>query len=193
MLINRKIKILILILPLLCFTIYPQKLISPNKPGKFLIKKWSTEDGLPQNSVTSIVQTADGYLWLGTFGGLARFDGIKFTIFDSANSPGLTNNRVMTLFEDSWQTLWVGTENGEVFVYSEGVFRELKSAPDFKREIVLGFQQDSGHLYIASRGGLERFRFDDQGQINPEGVILSTGENDFSSNGTSFNYVVYSH
>jgi ligand-binding sensor domain-containing protein len=46
----------------------------------YLHTVWTTEHGLPQNSVTAITQTPDGYLWLGTFGGLARFDGVKFTV-----------------------------------------------------------------------------------------------------------------
>src|SRR5262245_57608165 len=58
---------------------------------------WTTEDGLPQNSVNAIVQSRDGYLWLATFGGLARFDGVRFTIFNSANTPGLKSNRITAL------------------------------------------------------------------------------------------------
>jgi len=55
---------------------------------------WTTEDGLPQNSVNAILQSRDGYLWLATFGGLARFDGVRFTIFNSGNTPGLLSNRI---------------------------------------------------------------------------------------------------
>ncbi|MCP4250948.1 MAG: hypothetical protein GY778_28255, partial [bacterium] len=49
------------------------------EPGDFDHRAWSIEEGLPQNTITSMVQTRDGYLWLGTFGGLARFDGVRFT------------------------------------------------------------------------------------------------------------------
>src|SRR5262245_16910295 len=50
---------------------------------------WQREDGLPQNSVTTIKQTADGYLWLGTQDGLVRFDGIRFQLFDQNNTPAI--------------------------------------------------------------------------------------------------------
>ncbi len=80
--------------------------------SQYLEKRWTTEDGLPQNSVNAIVQTRDGYLWLGTFGGLARFDGVKFTIFNSSNTPGLRSNRILSLFEDRAGRLWIGTEGG---------------------------------------------------------------------------------
>ena len=54
----------------------------------YSIENWQLEQGLPQISVTSIAQTPDGYLWLGTFNGLVRFDGVRFTVFDEGNTPG---------------------------------------------------------------------------------------------------------
>jgi hypothetical protein len=57
----------------------------------FLQDRWTTEQGLPQNTVISIVQTRDGYIWLGTFGGLVRFDGVKFTVFNTINAPEPAN------------------------------------------------------------------------------------------------------
>ena len=62
---------------------------------------WTTANGLPQNTVTGLVQTPDGYLWLSTFDGLARFDGVRFTIFDSANTKGIVNNRFTHLLSTS--------------------------------------------------------------------------------------------
>ena len=76
----------------------------------FLVDVWGTEDGLPQSSVIALTQTRDGYLWLGTLNGLLRFDGKSFTRFNVNNTPGLPDNRIVFLFEDSRQTLWVGTE-----------------------------------------------------------------------------------
>ena len=61
---------------------------------------WQTEQGLPQNSVTAITQTRDGYLWLGTQEGLVRFDGVRFTVFDTRSTPELGNNFVLCLPED---------------------------------------------------------------------------------------------
>jgi ligand-binding sensor domain-containing protein len=61
---------------------------------------WQTKDGLPQSSITAIIQTRDGYLWLGTFGGLVRFDGMQFTVFDTSNTQALRSKRILALFED---------------------------------------------------------------------------------------------
>jgi hypothetical protein len=70
----------------------------------YLIDTWETEDGLPENSATAMVQTADGYLWFGTFGGLVRFDGVKFTVLNAFNTPGLPNSGVVNLHLD-WQDM----------------------------------------------------------------------------------------
>src|SRR5262245_29712885 len=74
----------------LCLVLFGTALWSLAADGlnpEYLIKNWTTADGLPENSVRAIVETRDGYLWLGTANGLARFDGVRFTVFDSANRP----------------------------------------------------------------------------------------------------------
>ncbi len=80
----------------------------------FTIDVWDTEDGLPQNSVIAMIQSRDGYLWLGTLNGLARFDGRRFTVFDGGNTPELKSGCIVKLFEDSGTNLWVGTESAGV-------------------------------------------------------------------------------
>jgi len=167
-----RIAILILCsLPIFGSIIFAKEKDSATLP--FLIKKWTTEEGLPQNTVTSILQTADGYLWLGTFGGLARFDGVKFTIFDTTNATGLASNRVLSLYEDRWKRLWVGTETGEIYTLLNGKFIEHKSEPGFKRTTVWEFiEDDNGRFYIASDSGLERLDFREDGSIITESVKI---------------------
>ena len=84
---------------------------------------WTTANGLPQNTVTGVAQTPDGYLWLSTFDGLARFDGVRFTIFDKGNTKGIINNRFARLFADREGAVYAYTENYVVTVYRNGVFR----------------------------------------------------------------------
>ncbi len=88
----------------------------------YLHTVWTTEDGLPQNSINDIVQTRDGYLWLTTFGGLVRFDGITFRVFDMAHAEGLASNRLMRLYEDRSGALWMSHERGEITRYQDGFF-----------------------------------------------------------------------
>ena len=68
---------------------------------------WRTDSGLPQNTVHSILQTRDGYLWLGTDGGLVRFDGIDFVTFDAENTPQFKSDTVYDLLQDGSGTLWI--------------------------------------------------------------------------------------
>ncbi len=81
-------------------------------PKHFVITHWGLDEGLPQSSVNSIIQSKDGYLWLATFGGLVRFDGVSFTVFDRSNSPGMMSDRCLKIFEDRDSVLWISTEQG---------------------------------------------------------------------------------
>src|SRR6266567_7460941 len=75
---------------------------------------WVTENGLPQNTVHAITQAKSGYIWIATEEGLARFDGIKFTVFDKQNTPELKSNDIRVLLEDRRGALWIGTAEGLV-------------------------------------------------------------------------------
>ena len=76
----------------------------------FLLSNWETEDGLPQSSATSIAQTPDGFLWVGTFEGLARFDGVRFQTFNKSSAPELPHNSILRLHCDPLGRLWISTE-----------------------------------------------------------------------------------
>jgi ligand-binding sensor domain-containing protein/signal transduction histidine kinase len=92
-------------------------------PTDYLVDTWDTENGLPSSTVTAIAQTPDGYLWVGTDAGLARFDGVRFVTFDPANTPALSQSRVLGLFLDANGTLWINTFRGGLTSYRDGVFR----------------------------------------------------------------------
>ena len=94
----------------------------PASAQEYGFDDWTTANGLPQNTVTGVVQTPDGYLWLSTFDGLARFDGVRFTIFDKGNTKGIINNRFARLFADREGAVYAYTENYVVTVYRNGVF-----------------------------------------------------------------------
>ncbi len=92
----------------------------------YSVRYWTTDHGLPQNTVTTILQSRDGYLWFGTLNGLVRFDGLRFTVFDESNTSGLNSSRIVRLFEDSQCRLWIGTESGGVAYLKDG---QLVSLP----------------------------------------------------------------
>jgi len=126
---------------------------------QFIHQSWQSEQGLPENSVTSIAQTKDGYLWLGTEGGLARFDGIHFTIFEKNTTPGLENNFITSLLVDHEGTLWIGTFGGGLTRFSHGKFQPFRFQKDLASDSILSLYEDGqGSLWIGTDGGgLARF------------------------------------
>src|ERR687890_2140967 len=89
--------------------------LDPERPaGEFARRAWQTDSGLPQNTVHSIAQTQDGYVWVATEEGLARFDGLSFKIFDRQNTPALKSNDVRALLAagKADEDLWVCTAAG---------------------------------------------------------------------------------
>jgi ligand-binding sensor domain-containing protein len=129
-------------------------------PGKSLTQyvhtAWRTEDGLPQSAVTKILETSDGYLWVGTQGGIARFDGVRFTVFDHTNTTALHDDFVSDLVEDSHGTLWIATANGGVTSFRNGVFSHLDSVGP-RAGISLAATPD-GSVWVGGHGGLVHVR-----------------------------------
>lgn len=128
----------------------PLDLLTAYTPG-FTVHDWTTKQGLPDNTVTALRQSRDGYLWVGTPDGLARFDGVQFRYYGMAD--GLPDVSVTTILEDRAGTLWVGTEKG--LARSTG---QSPAQPAFKTELsgnISGLAEDAqGRLWIGTYGGL---------------------------------------
>ena len=128
------------------------KICVASNPTDFLTKHWTTENGLPQNSVTAIAQTPDGFLWLGTFGGLVRFDGFAFTVFDSNNTPALKSNRITALYVDRRGKLWFGTDTCEVYALVAGgiqLFSQLAEGAS-QNFIDAIYEDTQGNLFVGT-------------------------------------------
>jgi hypothetical protein len=91
----------------------PAAALDPSlRPSQYILDQWQTREGLPQNGAATIIRAPDGYLWIGTQEGLARFDGVRFVVFDRNNEPALPSNVILVLFVDHAGRFWVGTEEG---------------------------------------------------------------------------------
>jgi signal transduction histidine kinase/ligand-binding sensor domain-containing protein len=120
----------------------------------FFLRIWKTDDGLPDNAVTAAVQTHDGYLWIATYGGLARFDGVRFTIFNNANTPELQSDRITSLYEDKWDTLWIGHERGDLTSYHDGKFAAQNvHTRGVRRKISAMGSDEAGDLWMLDEEG----------------------------------------
>ncbi|MCI0606106.1 histidine kinase [bacterium] len=119
--------------------------------GDFGQRLWTSENGLPQNSILAITQTRDGYLWLGTQAGLARFDGAGFQVFNTRNS-GLPHNDVFALAEDRDGNLWIGTFARGISRYKNGIFTNFGSKEGLTDEVVRCIYTDwRGVLWVGTR------------------------------------------
>ncbi len=126
----------------------------------FVVERWTAAEGLPVNSLKDILQTRDGYLWISTFDGLVRFDGVRFELFDNVRVPQLGSNRVIGLSEDGEGALWIHTESHLTRMVN-GVFEQVASSEPFlrfetriDRTGTFWVLTDIG-LYGYSEGGLE--------------------------------------
>ena len=122
----------------------------------FICQSWTVEDGLPQNSVRAIVQTQEGYLWVGTDCGLAQFDGVAFRKFGLGE--GLPSLRVRGLLEDRQGALWVGTANG-LSRLKDGRVESWARRNGVAGNTITALAEDGeGWIWVGTTTGLSRWR-----------------------------------
>lgn len=127
--------------------------------GQYVGRTWTTEQGLPQSSANALVQDRVGYVWIATFAGLARFDGVHFETYNRARYPELPSDRLLALFEDSEGTLWLGTEHHGIATLREGALHRFDLPDGLSRCDVAFFEQGpSGDLWAGTNRGLLRIR-----------------------------------
>ena len=120
----------------------------------YITRVWTTDDGLPNSSVTAVLQSHDGYLWLGTCSGLARFDGVRFTVFDSSSTPELQSPNVTALFEDAEGTIWIGHQTGELTCYRAGKFHAVPVKATWHDGNIYGIGADTaGGVWLLNGDG----------------------------------------
>lgn len=126
--------------------------------SQFAQEVWSTENGLPQNTVHAIIQTSDGYVWIATEEGLARFDGISFTVFDKRNTEQLRSNDIRALAQDRQGALWIGTADGLVRLL-EGRFTVFTTQEGLPGNTIQSlYKGHDDNLWIATSSGLTRLK-----------------------------------
>ncbi len=126
--------------------------------SQFKIDRWQTGQGLPMNTVQTLFQTRDGYLWVGTGGGLARFDGSRFVAFESSVGTVLASRPVFGFMEDAQGALWIGHSWGATR-YRQGRF-ELAFAHELTegRRVWAFAQGSDGAVWAATENGLVRWQ-----------------------------------
>lgn len=122
--------------------------------AQFSFDQWRTAEGLPDNTINDLLQTSDGYLWIATQGGLARFDGYQFTLFNVSNTRAMKINAISTLVEGRDGTLWIGTSGGGILRYRDGRFTSITTADGLPSNYISTVCRDgNGGIWAGSAGG----------------------------------------
>ena len=131
----------------------------PNNILPYRVRMWQADDGLPQNSVWAIAQTQDGYLWVGTREGLARFDGVRFTLVEETQAPELRHGWITGLVAAQDGSLWIGCDGGGLTRWKEGRFShftETNGLPSSQTKCLL--ETRDGSIWIGTDSGLTRYK-----------------------------------
>ncbi len=160
---------------------------TPSAPVQYRHSSWSKNEGLPDPQVNAVLRTRDGFLWVGTRSGLARFDGVRFTLFHSRHEPALRNEDIRCLAQDAAGVLWIGTADG--LASYDGRFHwiasgdrdagvQFESGPPLGQVVVL-CPDRRGNLWIGTANGLfrlrqrriERIRYDGEASWRVWGIV----------------------
>ncbi len=121
----------------------------------YTMRVWQTTDGLPEQTVQSFAQTSDGFLWIGTTGGLLQFDGARFRLFNRDSDPAFTENSVFALTATADGNLWIGTDGGGLIRYRNGVFHHYGPTEGLTCGFVRVVKVDTrGVVWIGTDNGL---------------------------------------
>ena len=128
-----------------------------NPPVAYSERTWQMQDGLPEQTVQAFAQTRNRYLWIGTTGGLLRFDGSRFVVYDRENTPAFSENNIFVLTVSQDDSLWIGTEGGGLIRYRNGIFHSFSNDDGLSNGFVRAVYQDhEGKLWIGTDNGLFR-------------------------------------
>jgi signal transduction histidine kinase/ligand-binding sensor domain-containing protein/CheY-like chemotaxis protein len=133
--------------------------LDPHKSiTQYLHTVWRSDDGLPQNSIQALLQTRDGYLWIGTQEGLVRFNGLEFKVFNKATTDAIRHNDIRALYEDRAGALWIGTFGGGIVRYEDGQFKNYSVHHGLSNNSITCILQDQkGNLWVGTNDGLNEF------------------------------------
>ena len=131
-------------------------------------ESWSIADGLPVNSLNGLIQSRTGYIWAATFDGLVRFDGVRFTVYNSANSPGLPSDRILSLVETRDSALWMNTEQLYLVRFSRGRFTHFDASRGLSAGVYTIYEDPAGQVFIGTDRGLGRIEGDRFVPVHPD-------------------------
>lgn len=156
-----------------CFVLLLISTLSGSCRAQYRSTQWTADSGLPQNSVRGIVQTPDGFLWVATLNGIAKFDGVRFQVFDKSNTPGITTSRFVSMVAGEAGDLWLTSEDGNVVRYHGGAFATLDETSGVHPRTTSAITANrQGGIWILAEGAVlhwieQRHRFEREAFSTP--------------------------
>lgn len=135
------------------------------------LDSWGVRDGLPSRDINAIVQTPDGYMWIGTGGGLIRFDGTSFDTFTTKNTPGLKSNEITALYVSRSGQLWVGTQWGGFGTLDGGEFHRIDTDIKSWNTVYCFHEAADGSMWVGGNGNDRLFHVDHGRVVMAEHMI----------------------
>lgn len=140
---------------LCCFSIAASAESQDSFPVGYTKRLWQAQDGLPDQAVQAFAQTPDGYLWIGTKGGLIQFDGVKFLVYTHENTPNLVESSVNCLAVGPDGSLWIGTEGGGLIRFHNRTFQSYPTKDGLRNSFVRAVYVDSHEtVWVGADQGL---------------------------------------
>ncbi|MGB0524606.1 MAG: two-component regulator propeller domain-containing protein [Flammeovirgaceae bacterium] len=148
-----------------------QKGLKPSKKlYQYSYMHWTSEEGLPTNSTIQVHQTDDTHIWIATFGGITRFNGLEFNVFNTANTSQIINNAINYLFEARDNAIWTCTESGGVNRLKDGKFDNYTKTHGLPSNTTECIAQDrKGRIWVGTNQGIcfwDGVRFSQEGLPN---------------------------
>lgn len=167
----------------MCLAITVLSLLAQEDPSRitpfsnYVITNFKADNGLPQNTVDLVKQTADGYIWIGTYAGLARYDGVKFVHYNKSITPAFNMNHVTTMLEDKNGALWIGTNGGGVVRYMKNSFSPIEAFESGGKEYIRAFVYNgSSEILVGTeRSGIQKISIDAQSNVIGVAPLLHEG------------------
>ncbi|MBX7222239.1 MAG: PAS domain S-box protein [Blastocatellia bacterium] len=121
---------------------------------QYLQRSWNREKGIPSSSILSLLQTRNGYIWIGTYNGLVRFDGVRVTVFSQTTTPEFKSNGVLALEEDAQGGVWAGTNGGGLVRYFNGAWQSFTTNEGLTGNIVQVLKTEGTRLWVGTSKGV---------------------------------------
>jgi len=146
--------------------------LDPSKPlEQYTVRSWSSDEGCPSTGVLDVLQTRDGYLWLATFNGLARFDGVRFTAYNASTTQKVVASSFHTLCQDSSGTLWAGSNGRGLYRIDKGNISSWQTAHGLSSNVVNAVCADgTGNVWVGTTNGLDRVVLRPDGSLSVQSI-----------------------